>query len=76
MTYVKDYTERFPDSGEPAEEKEYIVNGWMPVMVQMSVYGTNEDEAIKEAKQQLKQNRYKVVDRDTSELIDIELEEI
>ena len=59
-----------------AEEKEYVVNGWIPVQVEMKVYGINQDDAVDNAKQQLKEGRYKVVDRELSELTDIETEEV
>jgi len=54
MGYVPDLTERYPDAGEPEEEREYIVAGWVPVLIELRVYGTDEDDAINEAKRKLK----------------------
>jgi len=72
--YIKDLTERYPDAGEPEEEREYIVTGWVPMKVETRVYGINEDDAIEEAKRQIRKNRFKIVDRDLSdfEFSDIE----
>ena len=74
MTYAPDLTERYPDAGEPEEEREYIVDGWVPMKVETRVYGINEDDAIEEAKKQIRKNRFKIVDRDLSdfEFSDIE----
>lgn len=78
MSYIKDMTQRFPDAGEPAEEKEYIVSGWMPVKVEVRAYGTSRDEAIREAKRQLKQSDVKciMIDYDKSEWELAEIEEV
>ena len=67
MTYVPDLTERYPDAGEPEEEREYIVAGWVSMKVETRVYGINEDDAIEEAKKQIKKARFKIVDRDLSD---------
>lgn len=78
MTYVPDLTERFPDTGEPAEEREYTINAWTPVQIQMDVYGTSEEDAIRNMRQVLLNGlgagKWKVVDRDLSELNNIEIE--
>lgn len=76
--YIPDMTERFPDAGEPAEEREYTINAWTPVQIQMDVYGTSEEDAIRNMRQMLLNGsgagKYKVVNRDLSELEDIEVE--
>lgn len=76
--YIPDMTQRFPDAGEPAEEKEYTINAWTPVQIQMDVYGTSEEDAIRNMRQMLLNGtsaaKWKVVDRDFSELSDIEIE--
>lgn len=78
MTYLPDMTERFPDAGEPAEEKEYIVSGWMPVMVEVRAYGADRDEAIKNAKEEVKKSDVKriMIDHDKSEWELAEIEEV
>lgn len=76
--YIPDTTERFPDAGEPAAEKEYIVSGWMPVMVEVRSYGTSRDEAVREAKIKIKQSDVKriMIDYDKSEWELAEIEEV
>ena len=76
--YIPDNTERFPDAGEPAEEKEYIVSGWMPVMVEVRAYGTSRDEAIKRAKEEVKKSDVKriMIDYDASEFELNDIEEV
>ena len=70
MTYIKDMTERFPDAGEPAEEREYRVSMWLPVMVEVDVYGVERDDIIKAAKLKVKQSDIKriMIDCDLSEM--------
>ena len=70
MTYVPDMTERFPDAGEPAEEREYTINAWMPVQIQVDIYGVDKADAINRLKMKLKQSDVvsKIVDWDVSEL--------
>ena len=78
MTYIPDNTERFPDAGEPAEEKEYIVSAWIPVMVEVRAYGSDRDEAIKRAKEEVKKSDVKriMIDYDNSEWELAEIEEV
>ena len=78
MNYVKDMTERFPDAGEPAEEKEYLVSGWIPVMVEVRAYGADRDEAIKNAKEEIGKSDVKriIIDYDKSEWELAEIEEV
>jgi hypothetical protein len=54
---------------EDVDEKEYVVNFWIPVMVETTVYASDEEEAEKEAVRQCKQGKvpYKFVDKDFSE---------
>jgi hypothetical protein len=58
-----------PDQDDEVE-KEYIVCGWIPVMVQTTVTATDEQEAIKYARYEMRngQTPYKVVDKDFNEL--------
>lgn len=75
MTYVPDMTERFPDAGEPAEEKEYLVSVTVPMTVEVRVSAVDEEEAKKEAKWQLDRTDAKrlVTDYD---LLDMEYDQI
>ena len=78
MTYVPDMIERFPDAGEPAEEKEYKVSVTVPMTVEVRVSAIDEDEAKKEAKWQLDRSDAKrlVTDYDLSEMEFEEVEQI
>lgn len=78
MDYVPDMTERYPDAGEPAEDREYLINYWVPHLIETRVYGTSKDDAVEELKEQLKTGRavIKIVDRDYSEITIEETEEI
>lgn len=51
--FIPDMTQRFPDAGEPAEEKEYLVSVTVPMTVEVRVTAVDEDEAKKEAKEEL-----------------------
>ena len=76
--YIPDMTQRFPDAGEPAEEKEYIVSAWIPVMVEVRAYGSDRDEAIERAKEKVKQSDVKriMIDYDVSEFELNDIEEV
>lgn len=76
--YIPDMTQRFPDAGEPAEEKEYIVSAWIPVMVEVRAYGSDRDEAIKHAKEEVKKSDIKriMVDYYDSEFELNDIEEV
>lgn len=78
MTYVPDMTERFPDAGEPAAEKEYLVSVTVPMTVEVRVSAVDEDEAKKEAKWELDRKDAKrlVTDYDLSEMEFEEVERI
>lgn len=58
-----------PDQEEPAES-EYTVCAWVPMMVQATVTATDENDAIENAKYQIKNGEvpFRVVDRDFSEM--------
>lgn len=76
--HIPDMTERFPDAGEPAQEKEHVINAWVPMMIEVRAYGTDQAEAIKAAKLKLKQTsvKEKVVDWDLSEMDVTNIEEV
>jgi len=78
VTYIPDYTERFPDAGEPEEEKEYLVSATVPMTVEVRVSAVDEDEAKKEAKWQLDRTDAKrlITDYDLSEMEFEEVEQI
>lgn len=71
-----DMIERFPDAGEPAEEREYTISAVVPVIVELKAYGTDEEEAIKDMKEDLKNIdiRPHIIDWDASEADDFEVE--
>jgi hypothetical protein len=54
---------------EDVVEKEYVVDVWVPVLVEVEVYASDEEEAGKEAIRLCKEGRapYKFVDKDFSE---------
>lgn len=78
MTYVPDMTQRFPDAGEPAAEKEYLVSVTVPMTVEVRVSAVDEEEAKKEAKWQLDRADAKrlVTDYDLSEMEFDQIEQI
>lgn len=77
MTYVPDMTQRFPDAGEPAEEREYTVTAVVPVNVELKAYGSCKEEAIKHMKEELESTdiRSHITDWDVSEADDFEADD-
>lgn len=55
---------------EEAAESDFTVCAWVPMMVQATVTATDTDDAIENAKYQIKNGEvpYRIVDRDFSEL--------
>lgn len=76
--YTPDTTERFPDAGEPAEEKEYVINAWIPMQIEVRAYGSSKEEAVKRAKEDLTYTSAKrnTCDYDKSEWELSEIEEV
>lgn len=78
MQYIPDNTERFPD--RPREEddaKEHRANAWIKVMVELDVYGYDEEDIKKEVAKKLKETvDLNIVDRDVTEMEVVNIEEI
>ena len=69
MHYVPDNLSQLPDEPEQVEH-EYLVSVTVPVTVEVSVTGIDEDDALKEAKEELEKIdiRRHITDYDLSEM--------
>ena len=77
MTYVPDNYDQLPDEPDQTE-REYLVSVTVPVTVEVSVTGVDEDDALKEAKEELEKIdiRRHITDYDLSEMEFEEVEQI